>query len=106
MEEGLLILGQEPHIAPGVRGYTMEIDGELYVPLVIADRPGNGDVGRYLDGLPTDHTVKFPNVISDKLRGMLLCRGFIDSEEWAPEWHCMCDVMVRRGQARAGKAAR
>lgn len=68
--------GQEPEIAPGVRGYTVEKDGALYVPLVIASTPGDGAVGRFLDALPADRPVKFPNVLSPKLAGMLQRRGF------------------------------
>lgn len=72
----LLTLGQEPEIALGVRGYTIEHNDALYVPLVIATRPGEGDVARFLDGLPVDRTVKFPNVINRQLAGMLHRRGF------------------------------
>lgn len=52
--------------------------GALWVPLVIAEKPGNGDVGRYLDSLPGDRRVVFPNVISDVLIGMLKRRGFTE----------------------------
>lgn len=81
MTHKMLIPGHEPVLAPGVRGYTMEHRGALYIPLVIAERPGNGDVGRYLDGLPKNRTVKFPNVMSAKLCGMLQRRGFCLTEE-------------------------
>ena len=31
-----IVPGQEPEIAPGVHGYTMEVDGVLWVPLIRA----------------------------------------------------------------------
>lgn len=70
-----LIPGQEPYLAPGVRGYTVEVDGALYVPLLIADQPGSGAVGRYLDSL-RDRIVKVPCVLSERLAEMLRRRGF------------------------------
>ena len=64
-------------IAPGVDGYTVDLgDKGLYVPLLMAKRPGNGDVGRYLDSLPLDRRVVVPGVISGILEGMLERRGF------------------------------
>jgi hypothetical protein len=63
-------------IAPGVRGYTQEVDGELWVPVIHAERPGNGAVGRFLDRLPTDRTIVVPTVLSARLAGMLVRRGF------------------------------
>ncbi len=71
-----IVVGQEPEIAPGVRGYMIEHNGALYIPLVIASVPGSGAVGRFLDALPTDRDVKFPCVISWRLRKMLRRRGF------------------------------
>lgn len=72
----VIIPGQEPLLAPGVRGYTVECDGELWIPVVFAEREGAGDVGRYLDTLPKDKTVIFPTVLSARLEGMLKRRGF------------------------------
>jgi hypothetical protein len=76
-----LILGEEPELAPGVRGYSVDVDGELYIPLVIAEKPGNGDVGRFLNSLPVDKIVKFPNVLNRRLAGMLHRRGFVTHVE-------------------------
>ena len=74
-------------IAPGVRGYTVDM-GErgIYVPLIGAIQPGNGDVGRYLDGLAHDRRVVVPNVLSGRLEGMLKRRGFTLVEEWAEDF--------------------
>lgn len=80
--------GHEPRLAPGVRGYVVWSHGELYVPLVIADAPGSGDVGRYLDSLPRDRVVKFPTVLSAALAGMLERRGFAEAVEMTPLGPC------------------
>lgn len=72
----ILIPGKEPSLAEGVRGYDMEHEGMLYIPLVIAETPGSGAVGRYLDALPRSRTIRFPNVMNRRLMGMLYRRGF------------------------------
>lgn len=61
-------------LAPGVRGYAIEADGLIWIPAIHAEREGAGDVGRFLDSLPS-HCV-IPTVISPRLRGMLERRGF------------------------------
>lgn len=79
-------------LAPGVQGYTLDLEGQLWVPLVISEDPGQGNVSRYLDNLPRNRTVRFPNVISPRLERMLERRGFrlvFDiTEEWGavPVW--------------------
>jgi hypothetical protein len=80
-----IIPGQEPQIAPGVRGCMIDDGGALWVPLIFADRPGTGDVGRFLDSLPRHRTVKFPTVLSRRLEGMLQRRGFRPTVEDTPE---------------------
>ncbi len=77
------ILRNLPVLAPGVRGYTIEAHGALYIPVIMADVPGRGDVGRYLDSLK-DRVVRVPTVTSDVLEGMLRRRGFVLIEETAP----------------------
>ena len=67
----------ETELAPGVWGYTVENEQGLWVPIINAENPGSGDVSRYLDGLPKDRPVHFPCVISERLAGMLLRRGFV-----------------------------
>jgi len=67
-----LFPGQEPEIAPGVRGYAVESDGWVFIPIVIGN--GTGAVGKFLDSVSP--RCVFPTVISHKLRGMLTRRGF------------------------------
>ena len=74
----LIIPGSEPLLAPGVRGYQIEVrKGEVYIPLIAAEEEGSGLVGLFLDALPTTITVKFPNVVNEKFLGMLQRRGFV-----------------------------
>jgi len=82
-------------LAPGVYGYTMEHEGALYVPLLVAENPGTGQVRAYLDSLPRDRTVKFPCVISSILEAALLRRGFVPSVEWSDTHQEHVDVLVR-----------
>ena len=77
-----LDMGNEPEIAPGVRGYAIESDGWIFIPLVIG--AGDGSVGRFLDSV-TPRCV-FPTVISPRLRGMLERRGF--SKVWFDDAEC------------------
>jgi hypothetical protein len=83
---------QLDQLAPGVRGYTVEHEGAVYVPVVIADKPGSGDVGRWLDSLDPKKTWKFPTVLSPVLEGMLKRRGFTQALEWSPEFDEMCEL--------------
>lgn len=76
-----LEFGKEPVLAPGVRGTAFDTPNGIYIPLVHAEKRGNGDVGRFLDSLPRDRRVCFPTVISSRLVGMLKRRGFTLSIE-------------------------
>lgn len=38
-------------LAPGVRGYAVEANGKVYIPLIEAEKPGSGDVAKFLDSL-------------------------------------------------------
>lgn len=99
---GTIRPGHEPRLAPGVRGYTVWSHGALYIPLMIADREGHGDVGRYLDALPTDRTIKVPTVTSARLLGMLTRRGYMKVEEQSPFGPVA--VMVRLPNTVVGSA--
>ncbi len=66
-------------LAPGVRGYAVVVGGCAYIPLIRAEHEGSGDVGRFLDSLPSG--VKIPNVTSRRLLGMLQRRGFDETDE-------------------------
>lgn len=63
-------------LAPGVHGLTEEMLGMLVIHVIIADPPGQGNVSRYLDTLPTDRPIMAVRVLSEKLAGMLSRRGF------------------------------
>lgn len=82
-------------IAPGVRGYTIENERGLYIPVVWAVNEGNGDVSRFLDTLPRDRRVVFPTVISKRLAEMLLRRGFVWTQEWSDEFGEAVDLLER-----------
>ena len=62
-------------LAPGVLGVACRRD-VFILSAVLAVQPGLGDVGRYLDTLPTDMEVHVPNVTSPTLATMLHRRGF------------------------------
>lgn len=88
-------------LAEGVKGYTMEHEDALYIPVVVAKHPGNGDVARYLDSLPKDKTIKFPTVLHPQLRDMLSRRGYKVTHEWAEEFQEYAEVFVREGSRGA-----
>lgn len=68
----------------GVYGYSVETENGLYIPVVQAQHEGNGDVGRWLDSLPTDRRIVFASVFSPRLAGMLERRGWTFIEELNP----------------------
>lgn len=73
-------------LGPGVWGYTMQPrdvdEGIVYFGVVYAENEGNGDVGRWLDSLPTDQTFRIPGVVNPRLEGMLRRRGWGTFYEW------------------------
>lgn len=78
-------IGDEGLLAPGVRGYAVETEGRIWIPVIYAEREGAGDVGRFLDSLSPRCIV--PTVTSPRLMGMLARRGFVptftaDCEYW------------------------
>lgn len=87
----------EAQLAPGVHGTLLDTPDGIYIPTISADEPGSGDVGRYLDSLPRNRTVKFPTVMSGRLREMLVRRGFVDGEEWSEEYDTLVEMLVRVG---------
>lgn len=62
-------------LAPGVRGFTYAWGDIIFIPFIMANREGDGDVGRFLDSL--SYRCVIQSVTSDRLRGMLERRGFI-----------------------------
>lgn len=69
------IIGEEGLLAPGVRGYAVESEGKVWIPVIYAEKEGSGDVGRFLDSLSPRCAV--PTVTSSRLMGMLARRGFV-----------------------------
>jgi len=64
-------------LAPGLRGYTVEIGNDIYIPVLMADQPGQGALTSYLDKLEASgKTVKIPTVLSDHLAAYLKRRGY------------------------------
>jgi hypothetical protein len=74
--------GNEPIIAPGVRGYAIEDGNRVCVPLIIAVNEGDGSVGRFIDSL--DPKCVIPCVTSARLAGMLYRRGWMPTMEDTP----------------------
>lgn len=73
---GRLKIGQEPILAPGVRGVLFDEPDGVTVTTVFAEKEGSGAVGAWLDGLPKDRRVTFTTVLSSRLGGMLVRRGY------------------------------
>jgi len=61
-------------LAPGVHGYAVPSEDEIFIPMIIAEKEGSGDVGRFLDVLSRRCVVV--NVTSSRLEGMLVRRGW------------------------------
>lgn len=66
-------------LAPGVHGSAFAAFGRVFIPHIVADKEGSGDVGRFLDSL--DASCVIVCVVSDRLRGMLQRRGWRSSLE-------------------------
>jgi len=84
-------------LAPGVHGTLFDTPGGVYIPTISADEPGSGGVGRHLDALPKGRAIEFPTVLSAKLRGMLLRRGYVEIVEHSEEFGDV-EILVRRPQ--------
>jgi len=69
-----LVIGDEGKLAAGVKGYAIKSGSRIMIPLIIAEKEGSGDVGRFLDALSPRCVI--PNVTSPRLKGMLKRRGF------------------------------
>lgn len=90
--------GMDELLAPGVLGYKIETEDAIYIPLIQAVTEGSGAVGAYLDSLPADRAIKIPDVISDRLRKMLLRRGYVVTHEYAEEFEEDVEIMTRYPQ--------
>lgn len=95
--KGLVLLGV------GVEGVKIVgEDGITNFPVVMAVKPGNGDVGRWLDALPKEKTYRIPGVINAKLAGMLNRRGWKQISEFAPEFGEYVGVYEREAEIPDG----
>jgi len=83
-------------LAPGLRGYTVEKDGALYIPFFIAEERGKGVLTRYLDDVESRYkVVKIPTVLSERLALYLQRRGYIVTHEWAAEVSEWAEIWVK-----------
>ncbi len=89
-------LDPNAELALGVLGYAIEEDGIIWIPAISAANEGDGRVGRFLDALPRDRTIRFPTVISARLAGMLTRRGFVAGSEFVEEIGESVDYFERR----------
>jgi len=62
-------------LAKGVIGFAYRDGDEILIPLLLAEKKGAGDVGRFLDSLSARCVIT--NVTSARLEGMLRRRGWV-----------------------------
>lgn len=76
----------ERQLAQGVKGFAFEEDGLILIPLIVAEREGSGDVGRFLDRLSP--RCRIVTCTSARLAGMLARRGWKKhrDEEYGDIW--------------------
>lgn len=87
-----------PHLdslAHQVSGILYKEPDGWYLPLVISEDPGKGNMAAFLDSLPQDTRVVFPVVVNKKLEAMLLKRGFKMAHVWSDAWGEYVDIMER-----------
>jgi hypothetical protein len=87
-------------LAPHVWGITRESQGgALVISMILAERQGRGDVGKYLDNL-RGRDVVVEACISERLAGMLVRRGFIFDAKasFCPDTLEWTDGFVRRAE--------
>lgn len=88
-----IIPGQEDELAPGVLGMAFDREMGIYIPFIAAREEGSGAISAFLDSLPTNKRVVFPNIINGKFKDMLARRGFKEGQELSPlGW---VDIMER-----------
>lgn len=83
VEDALGMVWEE--LGPGVLGYAMPMrdePGVIYYGVIEAVTEGNGDVGRFLDALPTNLTHRIACIINPRLEGMVRRRGWTTFYEW------------------------
>jgi hypothetical protein len=72
------VMGALGEIYPGVKGYAVEKDGQIFIPLIDATEEGSGAVGEFLDRISL--RCRVVNVCSARLVGMLQRRHFKETE--------------------------
>lgn len=77
-------------LASGVRGFTFKQGELIFIPLILAEREGSGDVGRFLDRLSARCVII--DVTSKRLEGMLLRRGFKKLKIGHQDFWCRGDL--------------
>ena len=87
-----VIKPQAMPLAPGVIGRAFSLDGRIFIPLIVAQKEGSGDVGRFLDSLTVRCAIVC--VTSERLRGMLKRRGW--KETFEPSDDGEVDIWVRQ----------
>lgn len=65
----------EQQLAPGVRGFAFRLGDMVCIPMIVAEREGSGDVGRFLDVLSPRCVIV--GVTSPRLTAMLVRRGYV-----------------------------
>lgn len=70
-------------LGPGVVGYAQpQSGGIIYFGAIEAVNEGSGDVGRWLDSLPTNEHYRIPYIVNPRLEGMVRRRGWTTFYEW------------------------
>lgn len=84
--------GKQP-LYKGVHGFAYEHNGLVYIPLIVAEKEGAGQVGEFLDRLSRRCCII--GVTSPRLEMMLRRRGFCMRMESDPTFHEPLDVWQR-----------
>jgi hypothetical protein len=77
---------QTTQLTPGVRGHTFQQGEFIFIPLIVAEREGAGDVGRFLDRLSARCVIM--DVTSKRLEAMLVRRGYRRAEIGDSDYWC------------------
>lgn len=80
---------QTTKLAPGVRGFTFKKNNVIFIPLIVAEKEGSGDVGRFLDRLSPRCVIM--DVTSGRLEGMLIRRGWTQLKVGRNDYWCRYD---------------
>ena len=90
------MMGMNEELFDGVVGYTVDMgENGFYVPFLMSLEEGKGNVSKYIEHLKAHHpVVKFPNLISLRLKNMLIKRGFKLTYEKDERFGEMVDVYV------------